>query len=173
MRSSYEIYLCIDSFTALSGSAREILEPTSLMLNAIKLWNIFMHWFIFCCIWKCWWNFGAQEPQCNRSSDVECGQATQYIYAMIHLPLYLEVLVKFWSLRISMQSIFRCWMLWSGYQRMYLCNDSSVAIRKCSWNFEAYESQCNLSSDVECDQATKYVYAIIFPPLHLEVLVKF
>ena len=75
--------------------SRKILEPTSLMLNAIKLWNIFVHWFIYCFIWKCSWNFGAHESQCNLSSDVECGQATNYIYAMIHLPLYLEVLVKF------------------------------------------------------------------------------
>ena len=69
-------------------------------------------------------------------------QATKYIYAMIHFQLCLEVLAKFWSLRLSMQSILRnifmevlvkFWSLRVSDQSIFpLC--MSLAYKICSCN---------------------------------------
>ena len=92
--------------------ARVVLDrPATINAIMFSLRNTFMQWSIFCCIWKCSRNFGADESQRDLSFD----QPTIYIYAMIHFLLYLEVLAKFWSRWVlSVQSIFPCWM-WSGY----------------------------------------------------------
>ena len=56
-----------------------------------------------------------------------------------------------WTLRLSMQSIFRY-----DQATKYVMQLSIFGYTwKCSRNFGANESQCNLSSDAECDQATQ------------------
>ena len=71
------------------------------------------HGWIYCCESLAMLPKFSCEPPDLCYNVISLYQSRKYIYALIHFLLYLEVLAKFWSLRLSVQSICPCWM-WSG-----------------------------------------------------------